>query len=365
MENEKKKISKKAMIVGAVICVLVILAVVLVLVWFEKNKPETTLDEPNGNEPVLEEPDRTSALARDTEDLLNSYHELATTEVSLEKIAFSSAVNLEVGSFLEVYVYSSPKFVGTFEVREENGVKYISGMKEVIDSLSLESGEHHLALVLNDEVLGYVTITLSALNSEEEKPEEVFFGSENTREETIVETEMINFNTKEVNNTNMKRGTRKATTVGVNGSKEVTYKVTYDSNNKEIKREKVAEKVLKDAVDEVVAVGVSDYNVNTSTYIEYAGPMCKTVSSNGVTCEENDKNFKAISVDGKPIIVCIADVCQVNEVNVHLSASWSSGASLVATYEGQTRYFFTNKATDTQKLTMEDCTKYGLACGSW
>ena len=80
---------------------------------------------------------------------------------------------------------------------------------------------------------------------------------------------------------------------------------------------------------------------------------------------ENDKNFKAISVDGKPIIVCIADVCQVNEVNVHLSASWSSGASLVATYEGQTRYFFTNKATDTQKLTMEDCTKYGLACGSW
>ena len=114
-----------------------------------------------------------------------------------------------------------------------------------------------------------------------------------------------------------------------------------------------------------MAVGVSDYNVNTATYIEYAGPMCKTVSSNGVTCEENDKNFKAISVDGKPIIVCIADVCQVNEVNVHLSASWSSGASLVATYEGQTRYFFTNKATDTQKLTMEDCTKYGLACGSW
>ena len=187
-----------------------------------------------------------------------------------------------------------------------------------------------------------------------------------TKEEVVVEIESISYQTKEVQEVNMKRGERKVTTAGVEGSKEVTYKVAYDNSHREIKREKLSEKITKNSVDEVVMVGISDYNINTSTYVEYAGPLCKTLNSIGNMCDETEMNFKAISVDSNPIITCIAETCLTNQVNEHISATWKPNSVLLeATYQGETRYFFTNKATDTQKLTLEDCEKYGLACGSW
>ena len=372
--QEKEKNSKRMIII--IVCVVLILIIAFVLIFIGRNNSSSDGNLLDSNEPVLTDPEQPSSLASDTEELLNTYKKLDTISVSLDKISFVNSLGIEVGSKMDVYVYSTPKFVGTFEVMEENGVKYITGMKQVLDAIDLEDGEHHLALLLNGEVLGYVSIAISRDHEDnpitEEETSENTEGSDGslpsveTKEEVVVEIESISYQTKEVQEVNMKRGERKVTTAGVEGSKEVTYKVTYDNSHREIKREKLSEKITKNSVDEVVMVGISDYNINTSTYVEYAGPLCKTLNSIGNMCDETEMNFKAISVDSNPIITCIAETCLTNQVNEHISATWKPNSVLLeATYQGETRYFFTNKAADTQKLTLEDCEKYGLACGSW
>lgn len=70
----------------------------------------------------------------------------------------------------------------------------------------------------------------------------------------VKKTETINYQTKYVKSASMKAGTSKVTQNGVNGTKKVTYKVTY-IDGKEKSRKKVSEKIIKNPVNKVITQG--------------------------------------------------------------------------------------------------------------
>lgn len=71
---------------------------------------------------------------------------------------------------------------------------------------------------------------------------------------TLTETEEIPFSTESRYSADMDEGTSKTEVVGVNGKKEVTYEVTYE-NGVEVSRTAVDEKIIAEAVNEVIVYG--------------------------------------------------------------------------------------------------------------
>lgn len=71
---------------------------------------------------------------------------------------------------------------------------------------------------------------------------------------TVKSTQRIAFSTKTVKDANLASGTKKVRTKGVNGTRTVTYEVTY-TDGKETGRKVVGSTVTKAPVTEVVAVG--------------------------------------------------------------------------------------------------------------
>lgn len=74
------------------------------------------------------------------------------------------------------------------------------------------------------------------------------------KNQTVKET--INFDTEQQQSSELASGETKVTQEGVNGEKEVTYKVKY-VDGKEASKEKVSEKVTKEPVNKIVAVGTA------------------------------------------------------------------------------------------------------------
>ncbi len=373
MEKEKKKMNKYVKLGIALFGGLLIIGLVLFLVLHDHlNKNDSGNKIGEENTPVVSD-----FLPSDTENLLNSYDAIVTSNVTLDRIDFVSDL-ISSSDEVSVYVYSSPKLVGNFKVQEENGSMYIEGLESILKTMNLEVGTHHLVLTFEKQILGYVEITIpeefkTEVNEEDPDTENSAKNNSsnentsNTKTETKVETENISYGTEEVSEVNMKRGERRVTQAGQVGKKEITYQITYDENGKEISREKISEKIVVSPVNEKVSVGSSDYNINTDTYVNYAGPLCTALDTTYNTCvDEDDFTFTAISIGGEVIITCIDSRCSSDKVNVHLNASWYPNSALLqANYNGETRYFFTNKASDKNNLTMDICNKYGLACGSW
>lgn len=67
-------------------------------------------------------------------------------------------------------------------------------------------------------------------------------------------TEKIPFETKEEKDSNLEEGQTQTKQEGQEGEKEITYKITLE-NGKEIKRDKVSEKVIKEPVIKIVSIG--------------------------------------------------------------------------------------------------------------
>lgn len=72
--------------------------------------------------------------------------------------------------------------------------------------------------------------------------------------ETVVETEAIPFAKQVVETADLDKGVAQVTTVGVTGTKTITYKVT-KSNGTQISKEEVGSEVTISPVDEVTSVG--------------------------------------------------------------------------------------------------------------
>ena len=83
-----------------------------------------------------------------------------------------------------------------------------------------------------------------------------------SKEEKKVETIAFEKETRE--NPKLEKGQTKIVQKGVNGEKEITYKV-YFENGKEVKREKISEKVTKEPVKEIVEVGTLETTTKNET----------------------------------------------------------------------------------------------------
>ena len=127
--------------------------------------------------------------------------------------------------------------------------------------------------------------------------------------ETLVEE--INFKTIKQNANDMNKGTTKITTKGIKGEKEKQIKITYE-DDKEVKREILEEKIIKEPVDQVVKVGTKALpsvqtnrggEVNrrltvTATAYSVAQPSLSRYTANGTDLHANPR---VIAVDPKVI----------------------------------------------------------------
>ena len=126
--------------------------------------------------------------------------------------------------------------------------------------------------------------------------------SNNTQKTTtknINVDETINYSTQEIQEVNLPRGQRQTSQAGKNGIKRITYKVTYNSNDTEISRTKVSESVISQPVNQIIKVGVSDFNLNTSKLEQEVYTMESCIESefvidnNGAYCTV-PKNFSEL-----------------------------------------------------------------------
>lgn len=118
------------------------------------------------------------------------------------------------------------------------------------------------------------------------------------------ETKTIKYSTTKKNDSTLAKGKTKVVTKGVNGSKDVTYKVKY-VNGKEDSREVIEEKVIVEPTNEVVKVGTK--KTTTSS----------TVKSNGVTSKNGYTVGQVIS--GKYTHYCACATCNGNSNGITTS----------------------------------------------
>lgn len=357
--KDKKKL---LIIIGSIVLVLA-LAISSYFIFFNDDS-ETDNGSSNKNNGA----DKAVAPATNTEELLEKMEVVEVTSVTNDEIVFSNDVDLKENDKVAVWIYSEPKFLGYFDVLVENGVKKIVGLKEALEKVSIESGNHNIAITTEaGESIGYIDIYVeeNKIFEDEQKAIE----SKYTTEEITEKTE-VKYQTETKKDANKKSGSKEVIQKGVNGEIEVTYKVTYDETGKEISREKISEKETKKVINEIVVIGSADYNINSSKITtEATGFMCsesQTMTYDGKkVCDDSLElpMFKIIAIDGGAL-----KVVTLNEVAITPVTVTRSGDLYVGTYKGETHYFEPRGGggnPDGEPLTLELCKKYNLSCGTW
>ena len=379
---------KNNKILFIVIGVLILLLATIFIIYFTQDKDK----EPTENLSNKTE-DKIVAPASNTEELLKEMETIEIKNVTADEIVFSSNIELKEKEKVAVWIYSEPKFLGYFEVIVENGIKKIAGLKEALEKITIEDGAHNIAITKESgEAIGYIDVQIKndgtlteKEQTKEESKEEKEEQEENKKEEEtekeepkeeektttkkVTKTESIKYTTTKQNEVNMKKGTTSVVQAGSNGTKEITYEVTYDSNGKELKRKKISEKVTKEAVNEIIKVGVSDFNLSTD-YVTggLIGFMCTeadtlTNPDGGKACDDTKplKNFSSISINDVEYLVEV-DKVVITPIKLKLY----QGLTYTGTYQGVTYYFDARGGGGGQELiTIEECNKYGFTCGTW
>lgn len=198
--------------------------------------------------------------------------------------------------------------------------------------------------------------------------------SNNTQKTTtknINVDEPIVYSTQEVQEVNLPRGQKQTSQAGKNGVKRITYKVTYNSNGTEISRTKVSESVISQPVNQIIKVGVSDFNLNTSKLENevYSMDACTSnqlVNNGGYYCTES-KKFSGIFINGTLYITGIYNQTSISNIRPLIALKPSlSGDIYNGNYNGANYYFLISSGNYVNRaLTQSDCDKYGLACGRW
>ena len=394
MKNLKD--NKKALIIIVVVLAIALIGIISFYFFNSKNEQPNTPNVPREeNKKEENTTDELLSPAQTTEELKTKLKPVEVAGIDSNSITFKENTQIKEGEKVAVWVYSTPKFLGYFDVIVENGTKVIKGLAEKIKQLDIEEGKHNIALVDSSGAsIGYIDITISKEGSitpetpteteepkeenKDEEKEEVNEPTEeqNTTKEIVVE-EKINFTTKKVNEVNQKKGTKITSQKGVNGTKKVTYSVTYNKAGKEISRKKVSETITKKAVEEIVKVGTSDFNLNTARLTGAThGFMC---SENELGTEEdgskycNDREgqilqeFYAIAIDKVYYATCANTTgCFGEKVNAFVPLTKVSGMLFKGTIKGKT-YYFEGRAGggDDSALTKDDCDTFKLTCGTW
>jgi len=449
---EKLKNNRKII---AIIGILLLAIIGLVLYFSSFNNAEKENDKEtdkigdvseNNKEDEKEELNVPEAPATNTENLVDTMKKVEVSKMDNDKIEFTQEVKVEEGEKIAVWVYSTPKFLGYFEVIVKNGVKMIEGLAEALSNITVEKGNHNIALVTeNGKEVGYIDvyieddgkitekeeekeyivtfdsnggtnvsskkvkenekvskptnptrngytfkewslngkkydfnkevtsdITLKAVwkqNKVEEKPKEEEKKPVVTTKEEVV-NEVVKFKITNEDEVNMKKGTTKIVQEGSDGTKEITYKVTYE-DDKEVSRTKISEKVTKEAVNKIVKVGMSDFNINTDKKQgSMGGLMCTKdqtiITKEGLTyCNdflEDLKEFMSVNINGIDYVYSI-DNKKVTPIKL---INEGNDTVFCATYNG-TLYYFDGRMGEGEPLplTKELCNNYNLSCGEW
>lgn len=306
------------------------------------------------------------APAENTENLKKEMEKVEILSMTNDTIELPQNVTVETGEKVAVWVYSTPKFLGYFDVVMENGTKKIKGLEEAMKNLEIEPGEHNIAIVTEEgESIGYIDVYVDE-NKIFEDEQAAQTAKYTTKE--VTETVEIKYQTITRNDANKKSGTREVTQKGINGSNKIIYKITYDENGIEISKEKISEETITPAINEIVVVGTSIFGTNTSKITsEFGGFMCTAdqIFTDGDYQSCNDlvasSQYKAISIDNKVNYVVKIDGAKITPINVTKSGSFYKGI-----YRGVTYYFdIRSGGPDSIPLTQELCKEYNLSCGSW
>ena len=191
--------------------------------------------------------------------------------------------------------------------------------------------------------------------------------------------ESIGYSTQEIKEVNLPRGQKQTSQTGKNGVKRITYKVTYNSNGTEISRTKVSESVISQPVNQIVKVGVSDFNLN-SDKLEFIADILACTKDYVIEHEGlfgcdldttlSERDFSGIGISGKLYVlsvlknnsyVSITPIIATKVNNFNDIAGFYSGY-----YNGKQLYFDCPVGVGLNRaLTQSDCDEYGLACGRW
>ena len=290
-----------------------------------------------------------------------------------------------------IWIYSNPELLGEFSI--ENNT--ITGLNEALSNIIITSGTHLLALVYNNEVLGYIKVEINefkeitpvveeddisdvleeeeVIHEEVEDDEEEKIPVEDEKEEVVVKTreivveEDIDFLVEEQQEVNMLRGSEEIVQEGQKGTKNVTYKVRYE-NDKEVSRSKVSEEVITEPVTQIVKVGTSDYNLNDEINIYYkTGNYCLTenVDSETQECLEEIGSFTVYEINNTSKLVCLGNECDTSTINLdEFIPATKHEYGYYATYQGKQLYFYTYSGV-VKPLEQADCDALNLACGIW
>ena len=206
--------------------------------------------------------------------------------------------------------------------------------------------------------------------------------SSNTQKTTtknINVDEPIVYSTQEVQEVNLPRGQKQTSQVGKNGVKRITYKVTYNSSGTEISRTKVSESVISQPVNQIIKVGVSDFNLN-SDKLEFTTSILACTKDYVIEYEGlfgcdpdttlSERDFSGIGISGKLYVLSVLKNNSYVSITPIIATKVNNFNDIVGfysgNYNGKQLYFDCPVGVGLNRtLTQSDCDKYGLACGRW
>ncbi len=385
-----RTVKRKTVVIVSVCALAVGAAAIALVILLSPGKVETTTISENSDGTVEVDGDTLGPPATNTEDLIAKLNPIVATVASNDRIEFASEITVAVGETVAVWIYSEPKFLGLFEVKESGGVKYVNGLAEAMRRMALHPGAHHISLVTRGGVsLGYVDIAVAdtgELVDPSTIVEEEGVKPDGTTEETETLEEGMPFKTENVSERNMPKGVTKVIQAGKPGKKQRVYLVVSDAKGKEISRKLISEGIVSMPVDQITAVGTSTINMNSDVVQGFnGGSMClepEYIPNAAYGCEEtmSQKSFLAITVSDRNYLFCVSDdkscingvQTQPSIVNVKMaidagrmdSASTGMYTSRV-TYGGKAYVMDYRMKAASVPLNEANCELYGLACGRW
>ena len=389
--------TRNKIIIGVVIGLLIVILGIILVLGLSKNEDKT--------------PENTINIS----EKLASASVLEVVITEDKKIDLSNIEMIKDKS-VKVWAFSSPVYLGEFNLVSIDDRYYLEGIEDVLKTKYITNGDHKVLILQDDKVVGYFNIRLSGGNllsssqmsdgsdlkntgsdnndskvnntdknenknnvNNENNSDNLNTNENKTRTKKLEVEEDIKYKTEEIKETNMLKGKKETVVKGVMGKKKITYNVTYDKNNKEIKREKVSETVVSEPVNEQVKVGISDYNLNDKpTYGLETGIFCLEDEASGFDYKQCDdenlanKNnyYQTISVGNKQYLICMdSNICSDYydyqfKLSSHQVISKYKDIYTV-TMNGTKYYLDPHAGSDGRELTEEICTELGLVCNRW
>ena len=389
--------TKNKIIIGVVIGLLVVLIGIILVLGLSKTEDKT--------------PENTVNIS----EKLASASVLEVVITKDKKIDLSN-IEMTKDKSVKVWAFSSPVYLGEFSLVNVGDKYYLEGIEDVLKTKYITNGEHKILILQADKVVGYFNIKLSGGNllssgqmtdssdvkntgsdnndskvnntdknenknnvNNKNNSNNINTNENKTSTKKLEVEEDIKYTTEEIKETNMLKGKKETVVKGVMGKKKITYNVTYDKNNKEIKREKVSETVVSEPVNEQVKVGISDYNLNDKpTYGLETGLFCledEASSFDYKQCDDENlanKNnyYQTISVGNKQYLICMdSSICSdYYDYQFKLSSHQvvSKYKDIYTVTMNGTKYYLDPRAgSDGRELNEEICTKLGLVCNRW